>query len=130
MKRYCSVSPSGALPLDGSRQAGFARCAMVPEGASASARVPDFEQLGSGPEGVLASVLRDASALRVQVPNNHILTQNLYYNYYYPKPKYLIIGYMDPLGRVGVLKSGVPFLVFDNKPEAATWHGYVGVSQN
>ena len=26
----------------------------------------------------------------------HILTQNLYYNYYYPKPKYLIIGYMDP----------------------------------
>ena len=36
--------------------------------------------------------------LRVQVPNNHILTQNLYYNYYYPKPKYLIIGYMDPLG--------------------------------
>ena len=37
-------------------------------------------------------------ALRVQVPNNHILTQNLYYHYYYPNPKYLIIGYMDPLG--------------------------------
>ena len=36
--------------------------------------------------------------LRVLVPNNHILTQNLYYNYYYPNPKYLIIGYMDPLG--------------------------------
>ena len=35
---------------------------------------------------------------RVQVPNNHILTQNLYYNYYCPNPKYLIIGYMDPLG--------------------------------
>ena len=35
-------------------------------------------------------------SLRVQVPNNHILTQNLYYNYYYPKPKYLIIGYLDP----------------------------------
>ena len=32
------------------------------------------------------------------MPNNHILTQNLYYNYYYPKPKYLIIGYLDPLG--------------------------------
>ena len=30
------------------------------------------------------------------LPNNHILTQNLYYNYYYPTPKYLIIGYMDP----------------------------------
>ena len=26
----------------------------------------------------------------------HILTQNLYHNYYYPKPKYLIVGYMDP----------------------------------
>ena len=38
--------------------------------------------------------------LRVQVPNNHTLTQNLYYNYYYPRPKYLIIGYMDPLGKV------------------------------
>ena len=36
--------------------------------------------------------------LRVQVPNSHILTQNLYYNYYYPKPKYQIIGYLDPLG--------------------------------
>ena len=38
-------------------------------------------------------------ALRVQVPNNHIPTPNLYYSYYYPKPKYLIIGYLDPLGR-------------------------------
>ena len=38
--------------------------------------------------------------LRVQVPNNQILTQNLYYNYYYPKPKYLIIEYMDPLEKV------------------------------
>ena len=37
--------------------------------------------------------------LRVQVPNNHMPTRNLYYNYYYPKPKYLIIGYMDPLGQ-------------------------------
>ena len=37
-------------------------------------------------------------AQRVQVPNNHILTPNLYYNYYYPNPKYLIIGYMDPVG--------------------------------
>ena len=37
-------------------------------------------------------------SLRVQVRNNYILTQNLYYNYYYPKPKYLIIGYLDPLG--------------------------------
>ena len=36
--------------------------------------------------------------LRVQVPNNHILTQNLYYEHYYPNPKHLIIGYLDPLG--------------------------------
>ena len=35
--------------------------------------------------------------LRVQVPNNDILTQNLYHNLYYPKPKSLIIGYLDPL---------------------------------
>ena len=28
--------------------------------------------------------------------NNHILAQNLYYNYYYPNSKYLVIGYMDP----------------------------------
>ena len=34
--------------------------------------------------------------VRVQVPNNHILTPNLYYNYYCPDPKYPIIGYMDP----------------------------------
>ena len=33
--------------------------------------------------------------LRVQVPNNHILTPNLFYNYYYPNPKYPNIGYMD-----------------------------------
>ena len=32
--------------------------------------------------------------LRVQVPNNHIPTQNLYYKYYYLKPKYQIIGYI------------------------------------
>ena len=39
--------------------------------------------------------------LRVQVHNNHVIfTQSLYYNYYYPKPKYLILGYLDPLGKV------------------------------
>ena len=46
--------------------------------------------------------------LKVQVPHNHILTQNLYYNPYYPYPKYLIIGYMDPLG--------------NDKPSALTAH--------
>ena len=32
------------------------------------------------------------------VHNSHMLTQNLYNNYYYPKPKYELIGYWDPLG--------------------------------
>ena len=54
---------------------------------------------------VLSFAFRAYSTLRVQVPNNHILTQNLYYNYYYPNPKCLIIGYMDPLGKYRV--SGV-----------------------
>ena len=36
-------------------------------------------------------------SLSVRVPINHILTQNLYYDSYYPKPKYLITGYLDPL---------------------------------
>ena len=34
--------------------------------------------------------------LGVQVATKHILTPNLYHNFYYPKPKYLIIGYLDP----------------------------------
>ena len=29
----------------------------------------------------------------------HILTQNLYYNYYYPNLKYQVLGYMDLLGK-------------------------------
>ena len=37
-------------------------------------------------------------AVRVQVLNTHVLTQTLYYNYYYPNPRYLIIRYLDPLG--------------------------------
>ena len=42
------------------------------------------------------------NTLRVQVPNSHLLTKNLYHNYYYPNPKYLIIGYMDPLGQANM----------------------------
>ena len=42
-------------------------------------------------------------SLRVQVPDNYILTQNLYYHYYSPKPKYLIIGYLDPLGIIIIM---------------------------
>ena len=37
-------------------------------------------------------------ALRVQVPNNHILTQNLYYNYYYPKTQVPNYGVLGPFG--------------------------------
>ena len=43
----------------------------------------------------------------VQIPNHHILTQNLYHNSYYPKPTYLIIGYLDPLGKLGFRAQGV-----------------------
>ena len=53
------------------------------------------------PKAIVQGIIRDdwgSLSLRVQVPNNHILAQNLYYNCYYPEPKYLIIGYMDPLG--------------------------------
>ena len=35
----------------------------------------------------------------------HILAQNLYYSYYCPNPKYLIIGYMDPLGSLSRKKD-------------------------
>ena len=47
---------------------------------------------------IRGSMVIEGLTLRVQVPNYHILTQNLYYNYYYPNPKYLNFGYMDPLG--------------------------------
>ena len=50
-------------------------------------------------QGYLIRDLGDPKTLRVQVPNNHILPQNLYYNYYYPRTRYLIVGYMDPLGK-------------------------------
>ena len=47
----------------------------------------------------LVGAIADLS-VRVQVRNNHIRTQSLCYSYYYPKPKNLIIGYLDPLGMV------------------------------
>ena len=40
---------------------------------------------------------KSCCTLRVQVPNNHILPQNMYYKQYYPKPKYSVIGYMGSL---------------------------------
>ena len=36
--------------------------------------------------------------LRVQEADNHILAPNLYFENNYPKPRYLIIGFLDPLG--------------------------------
>ena len=50
------------------------------------------------------------TTLRVQVPNNHILTQNLYYNYDYPNPTYLNISYMDPLGKFFLRSLAIPRL--------------------
>ena len=43
-----------------------------------------------------------SQTLRVQVPNIHTFTQNQYYNYYCLIPKYLLIGYMDPLEKLPV----------------------------
>ena len=42
--------------------------------------------------------LTNYHTLRVQVPNHHTLTQNLYQKDYYPNHEHLIIGYMDLLG--------------------------------
>ena len=67
---------------------------QVPLAHSArNARMAPLEGATQNPNYCLNS-----QSLRVQAPNNHILAQNLYYNYYYLKPKYLNIGYMDPLG--------------------------------
>ena len=55
--------------------------------------------------------LVNSITLRVQVPNNHIPTHNLYQNYYYPNPKYPIIRYMDPLGKPQTL--GLRWLAWD-----------------
>ena len=46
----------------------------------------------------------------VQVPNIYILTQNLYYNYYYPKPKYPIFGYLDPFKVTNSVDDIIPKL--------------------
>ena len=59
---------------------------------------PSPEAKGLDPKPAASTLtLHERNSVRVQVPNKHILTQNLYYNYYYPKSKCLIIGYMDPL---------------------------------
>ena len=43
---------------------------------------------------------RPFSTLRIQVLNNYILAQNLSYNYNDSKPKYLVIGYTDHVGKL------------------------------
>ena len=50
---------------------------------------------------------KSISYLRVQVLNIHILAQTLYYTYYCPKPKYLFVGYLDPLGLDGGTRRGI-----------------------
>ena len=56
-------------------------------------------------------------------PNNHILTQNLYYNHYYPNPKYKIIGYMNPPSKSTLEEF---FSILD-RPEALTALSQLGV---
>ena len=67
---------------------------------SAALRSPEFghPSRGNRSKAASSSTGRCGHTLRVQVPNSYILAQNLYHNYYYLKPKYLTIGYMDPLG--------------------------------
>ena len=60
---------------------------------------------------VLGNYHRRYKTLRVQglgyLTINHIPVQNLYYNYHYPKPKYLNLGYLDLLGEC--MLSRIPF---------------------
>ena len=45
------------------------------------------------------SLADDSLTLRVQVPNNHIITlPDINLDNYHPQPKYLIIGSFGPLG--------------------------------
>ena len=63
-----------------------------------------------------------------QVPNSHILTQNLYYKYYYPKPKYLIIGYLDPLNPTTPRKLFPKPAGFDySKPPSVELDNHLGL---
>ena len=45
---------------------------------------------------VYESSKNPSMSLRVHVPNKHILTQNLFHNYYYPNPRYLNIWVLGP----------------------------------
>ena len=51
-----------------------------------------------GKESAPTPLFEESAPPKVQVHNYHVLTRNLYQNYYYPNPKYSIIGYMAPLG--------------------------------
>ena len=70
---------------------------------------------GYDPSAVVSTA--DNIPLRVQVPNNHILAQNLYYNYYHPNPKYPItFGYMDPK-----TLNPKPYIPFKGTVFLGTW---------
>ena len=81
-----------------------------------------FVQLQDNMPNALFEVLRFLP-LRVQVPINHTLTQNQYYNYYYPNPRYPIIGYSGPLGTVVLLGTFRPSPKLNPlKPESRAKH--------
>ena len=65
-----------------------------------------FGDRGLGGRGWL-QIMASRVTLRVQVPNNHTLAQNLYFHFYSPKPKYPIIWYLDPMGWYGLGLLGV-----------------------
>ena len=78
-------------------------------------RLPDRNNEPDDPE---SSLPHKPSTLKVQAPDNHILAQNLYYNYYFPKAKYLIIGYLDSLGNSTPKNSACAVGPFSTLPGA------------
>ena len=78
---------------------------LVLQFTTGSGNTTKSDQTWSSVDRALPGVLqlRDGAAIqepapRVQVLNNHMLTQHLYYNYFCQNPKYLIIDYLDPYG--------------------------------
>ena len=73
-------------------------------GGGGSRTIPVIKKRNRSPKPLRSPIILLRTP-RVQVPNNHILTQDLHYKYYYPNPKYLIIIYMDPLGKSVRIKA-------------------------
>ena len=78
-------------PLGGNQHGRFPKIGGYPFWGGGHTK-KDYCILGS----ILRSPFWNPRSPKGSSTNNHILTHNLYYNYYSPNPKYLILGYMDP----------------------------------